>query len=452
MTARLEQWKQNGGKKAFCITGARQIGKTTVVREFAKTHYSQFIEINFLEDAMASTVFQGHGHPQDLLMALTAYTGKQIIPGETLVLLDEVQECPQARTAIKFLVGEGSCDWVETGSMLGVNIQKVQSYPVGFEEQHPMYPMDFEEFLWALETPQNVLEYLRDCFDKKIPLHEAVHETMLKTYEQYLVAGGMPEAVNSYITSRDAARAAQIQKSILDLYRSDIIKYADKKDAVRILQIYDAIPVQLDAKNQRFMLSQVLPKTRLTYVMDCFFWLVLAGIGLPCLNLDVPQLPFRLNEKRNLFKLFFLDPGLLCAFSMNPVQLAVLNGDLSVNQGSILENAVACQLKANGFELYYYNSKKIGELDFMIQMDNKAVIIEVKSGSDWKQHTAMQNALHVRDWKFGQPIVLCKGNLQQDGDILYIPCYLTMFLAPPSILSMENTKFPDLDFDSLPVL
>lgn len=449
----LEKWKQDHSKKAFCIIGARQTGKTTLVREFAGKEYEQFIELNFIADESAKDIFNGKRNAESLIMAISAFTGKEIIPGKTLILLDEVQECPEARTAIKFLVEDGRCDYIETGSMLGVSLEKVKSYPVGFEEIRHMYPLDFEEFLWALDTPESVLNHLKDCYEELQPLNDTVHTTMLETYQRYLIIGGMPEVVCTYLDTHDLAAVLNLQKDLLNQYRNDIVKYANDSEIPSILKIYDAIPAQLDAKNQRFMVSQVMPKTRLTQIEDSFLWLALAGIALPCYNLAEPQPPLRLNEKRNLFKLFFLDPGLLAAFSMDPVQFQILQGDLSINQGSILENAIACELKSNGFELYYYNSKATGELDFIIQNDTWPDLLEVKSGKNWMHHPAMTKALSIKDWHFARAIVLCKGNIKIEDGIIYMPYYLAMYLkANPfqeNSMVLDQIDFSHLDLSNL---
>jgi len=215
-------WKTQPKKKALCIIGARQIGKTTLVRAFAREHYAHFVELNFLTDPNAARIFSGALDADTIITNLTAYTRKPMVPGETLVLLDEIQACPEARTAIKFLVEDGRFDYVETGSLLGVRYKEVRSYPVGFEELLRMYPMDLEEFLWACGVQQATMDYLRQCFDSGSPVSEAIHQTLLKLFYAYMVVGGMPDVVQTYVDTNDIARVIDRQRDILELYRLDI--------------------------------------------------------------------------------------------------------------------------------------------------------------------------------------------------------------------------------------
>lgn len=423
----LLDWKNETKGKALCIIGARQIGKTTLIREFGKREYKYFAEINFVTDPRAADIFHGKLTAEEIITNLTAYLQVPLEEGETLILFDEIQECPEVRSAVKFLVEDGRFDYIESGSLLGVRYKDVRSYSVGFEQILPMYPLDFEEYLWANGVQEQTISYLRNCYEQKKTVSETVHQTLCKLFYSYLVVGGMPETVQIYIDTHDIAKVVQNQRSILDLYRLDIAKYATDSDKIKIKAIFDSIPAQLNEKNRRFKVNSVDPNARILRYEDCFNWLADAGIALPCYNVTEPQPPLQLNEKRNLFKLYMNDVGLLCAACMENIQFDLLMGNMDVNMGSILENVFAQNLKSNGFELRYFDSKKVGELDFVLQRGVSAEVVEIKSGSDYKKHLAMDHAVKTENWKFGNCIVFSKSNVEEENGILYLPWYMVIF-------------------------
>jgi len=425
---KLLDWKGQPKKKALCIIGARQIGKTTLIRQFGETHYECFVEINFITNPDAAMIFSGDLDANTLITNLTAYTRKPMIPGKTLVLLDEIQACPNARTAIKFLVEDGRFDFIESGPLLGVKYKEIPSYPVGFEEIYQMHPMDLEEYLWANGVQSATIQYLQDCYTEGVPVTEAIHQTMCKLFYTYIVVGGMPNVVQTYVDTHDIAQVIARQTEIIDLYRLDIAQYAFGNDKIKIQAIYDSIPSQLNDKNRRFMLAALDPNGRHLRYEDSFRWLADAGVALPCYNVTEPQAPLRLNEKHNLFKLFMGDTGLLCAACMENIQFGILNGDMQINMGSVLENMMAQQLKSNGFQLNYYDSKKSGEIDFVIQNGMSVNLIEVKSGNDFKTHPAMTKILKTNNWTFQKALVFCKGNVEKNDSICYYPWYMIMFM------------------------
>ena len=433
---KLLTWKNNPHKKAFCIFGARQIGKTTTVREFAKRHYEHFCEINFFETPKAKEIFDGDLDADTIIMGISAFTKMKLEPKKTLIFLDEIQKCPNARCAIKFLVEDGRFDYIESGSLLGVNVEDIPSLPVGFEEEHNMYPMSFREFASANGIQEETFAYLEDCFNNVKPVSDVIHTTMQKLFYAYLVVGGMPEAVQVFLDTHDIARVIEYQNSILSKYRQNISQYAPKTDKVKIKAIFDSIPAQLAQKNRRFMVNSVDKNARLLRYQDSFNWLVDAGVALPCYNTSAPIMPLALNEKRSLFKLFSNDVGLLCSASMSDIQFDLLHGDVSVNLGSILENAIAQELQCNGFELRYYDSNKLGEVDFVVKMGNQVVVVEAKSGNGYMEHTALNNVLKVSDWDIDKAFVLCKGNVEQKEKITYLPWYMMMFIKQKQINKM----------------
>ncbi len=424
---RLEKWKSSKEKKALCVIGARQIGKTTIIREFARQNYEHFVEINFITEPQAHKIFEGDLTAEMIIENLTAYKMQQMEPGNTLIFFDEIQECPNARCAIKFLVEDGRFDYIESGSLLGVRYKEVKSYPVGFEEICYMYPLTFEEYAVANGVQPTTLELLKGCYSRKEPVSEAIHSTMLKLFYTYIVVGGMPEAVQTYVTTHDIGKVVQVQRDILELYRLDIARYAEGNDKIKIKAIFDSIPSQLDDKNRRFFLSRVDENGRQNRYENSFLWLSDAGVALPSYNVTEPQPPLKLNEKRNIFKLFMNDTGLLCAACMRNIQFDLLNGNMEVNMGSILENVFAQSIKSSGFSLNYYESKKYGELDFVVQNGTTVDLVEIKSGNDYRKHPALSRVAAVDNWTFGKKIVFCKGNVEAGEGIEYLPWYMILF-------------------------
>ena len=278
--SQLASWKASKKRKAFCIIGARQIGKTTLVREFARNNYEYFAEINFITDSKASDIFQQTFDAETIITNLTAYLRQPLEAGKSLIFFDEIQKCPQVRTAIKFLVEDGRFDYVESGSLLGVNFQDVPSFPVGFEEIHEMYPMDFEEFAAANGVQQETFSYLYDCYCNRKPMSESVHNTMKKLFYTYIVVGGMPEAVQIFVDTHDIGKVINYQNTILSQYRLDIAQYAGNDDKIKIKAIFDSIPSQLDDKNRRFIVSSLTPSARLNRYENSFKWLTDAGVAL----------------------------------------------------------------------------------------------------------------------------------------------------------------------------
>ena len=423
----LLKWKNGTKGKALCIIGARQTGKTTLIREFGKNEYEHFAEINFVTDKKAADVFSGKLTAEEIITNMTAYLQKPLEVGKTLILFDEIQECPEIRSAIKFLVEDGRFDYIESGSLLGVRYRDIKSYPVGFEQMLSMYPLDFEEYLWANGVQEQTIFYLRKCYEHKEKVSESVHETLCKLFYSYLVVGGMPQNVQIYVDTHDIAKVILNQRSILDLYRLDIARYASENEKIKIKVIFDSISAQLNEKNRRFKINSIHPDARILRYEDSFNWLADAGVALPCYNVTEPQTPLQLNEKRNLFKLYMNDVGLLCASCMENIQFDLLMGNVDINMGSILENAFAQNLKSNGFELHYFDSKKIGELDFVLQKGLSTELLEIKSGQDFKKHPAMNHAMQTEQWKFEHCIVFSKFNIEVENGILYLPWYMIMF-------------------------
>ena len=408
------------------VTGARQVGKTYLIREFGRDEYDVFLEINFIETPKAKEIFEGDLDASTLVAGLTAFTDVPLVPGKTLVFLDEIQECPRARTAMKFLVEDGRFDYVESGSLLGVAYKEVPSYPVGYEQHLRMYPLTLQEFFEAIGQNLQTLDLVRDCLARRKPVPEAIHQRLLRAFALYMVVGGMPAAVARFAETSDLSQVREVQQDIVELYRQDISKYGANKPHIKM--IFDAIPEELDKKNKRFKLTDLAKTARMERYVSDFMWLADAGVGLPCYNVKAPDLPLALNAQRSLFKLFLCDVGLLSAQASGNARFDLLQGDLSINWGSALENAVAQELTAHGFALRYFDKAKYGEVDFIIEKDSAVMPVEAKSGKDWKKHKALDNVMAVKEWGLDKAVVLCQGNVCESGGVVYLPWYAMMFL------------------------
>ncbi len=433
---RLMLWKNSDHKKALCIIGARQIGKTTIIREFAKNNYESFCEINFYEMPLAKKIFDGSLDANTIIMQLSALTKNSFIPGKTLIFFDEIQMCPNARCAIKFLVEDGRFDYISSGSLLGVNINDIPSIPVGFEETINMYPMNFKEFAIANGINEDTISYLEKCYVNLREVKDTIHLMMQKLFYAYIIVGGMPEAVQIFIDTHDITKVISYQNMILEKYRLDISQYATNSEKIKIKNIFDAVPSMLNQKNRRFRINSVDKNARLLRYEDSFNWLNDAGVTLSCYNVVAPIMPLGLNSKRNLFKMYLADTGLLCAACMDDIQFGILNGDLSINMGSILENVMAQELKNNGFDLYYYDSNKNGEIDFLVNYNQKIIPIEIKSGNDYKQHKALDKIMTIDEYNLNGAIVFSKSNIEKKDSVIYLPWYMIMFFKNKKIESL----------------
>jgi predicted AAA+ superfamily ATPase len=423
----LVEWKASGDRKALLLKGARQIGKTTIVRRFGKENYKNFVEINFEQSPLAKQAFEGNLDAKTIIMNLSAMGYGPFEKGNTLVFFDEIQSCPKARTAIKFLIEDGSFDYIESGSLLGINYKDISSFPVGYEQQLDMYPMDFEEFLWACRVSTDVIDVLRYSYENISTVPEFLHEQIMLHFRKYLIVGGMPEVVYTFVENGDITKVTQIQSNILGGYRNDIAKYADK-DKVLAKRVFDSIPEQLCKKDKRFVLADLEKGASQRKYGDATVWLVDAGIVYFSFNVSALELPLAFSERRNLYKLFMLDTGLLCSLSLPTMQFEVLNGTIDINEGALTENFVASEMIKRGKSLYYYDKKSKQELDFIFLDNNKISIIEVKSGRDFKRHASLDAAIANKGNNIGRSMVFSRFNVEQNNSIIYYPLYMTMFL------------------------
>ncbi len=416
----------NNSRNALLITGARQTGKTYSIREFGKT-FKNFVEINFVDMPEAVNVFAGAKNSNDILLRLSAITRTPLVKGETLVFFDEVQKCPDIVTAIKFLVDEGSYRYIMSGSLLGVELKDLRSEPVGYMGVKEMFPLDFEEFISNIGINENIINSLREAWENLNTVDNFLHSKLMELFRLYLVIGGMPAAVNKYIESNNLQEVMTVQQDIIRLYKRDIAQY-DPENKLYIEDIFDLIPPELNAKNKRFIMKRLNENAKFERYHNSFLWLKNAGVAIPVYNVEEPKVPLLLSRSRNLFKLFQNDIGLLAAQYSDGIQLRIITDDNDINFGSIYENAVAQELTAHGLNPYYYNNKKRGELDFIVEMGGNVLPIEVKSGKDYQTHRALSNIMECDEYGIPRAVIFNNDNMKIDGKLVYAPIYMAMFL------------------------
>ena len=427
---KLDEWLEKDD--ALLILGARQVGKSYLVREWGRSHFKSFIEINLYEKPGWIPVIEEAKDAEDLLFRITSLGEGRLIEGKTLIFFDEIQYAKKADliTLSKFLVQKGKYRYIFSGSMLGVSLnENTASWPTGYMEEFSMYPLDFEEFLRAAGLGEELFPYLRDCFEKEKEVDEQIHESLIDAFYKYLLIGGMPEAVQQFVAHNDLNRVNDVHAKIDDYYKKDITKYAPVEQRVHLETIYKVLPQELNSKNKRFTLGEVGRGRKISDIQDDFMWLKKAAVAIPACNVDEPKVPLAISTNSRLVKLFHCDIGML-SYSLidEDIQLKLLAKEKSINYGAIFENAVAQELTAHGFDdLHYYSSKKQGEVDFLVEYEGSLLPIEVKSGKDYKRHSALNNLLANPDYGIEKAVVFSNANVEREKKILYLPIYMAMF-------------------------
>lgn len=417
---------------ALLLTGARQTGKTVAIRKYAQTHDLDLLEINFFEDTKAHNIFKGAAGVEEVLLRLSSYADKMLVPGRTLVFLDEIQRFPDALTWVKFLVEDGRFRYALSGSLLGVELQNIRSVPVGTMDVVEVFPLSLSEFACAVGVNADVMQHLRRCWEERCPVDGLIHEKMMQVVSLYLMVGGMPAVVQTYLDTKDLRAVQQKQKEIMRLYKWDISQY-DPQHKLYLDEIFSLIPAELNAKNKRFILKDLNEHRQFDRHENGFIWLRDAGVALPTYNVEEPCVPLLLAKSRSLFKLFQSDVGLLASQYSDDIPLQILSGNVTVNFGAIYENLVAQELRRGGFSLYFFNSKKQGEVDFLIEQDAEIIPIEVKSGKDYQRHRALNNIMDDSAYAISQAFVLTNDNLAVSEKITYAPIYMIMFFEKPRL-------------------
>lgn len=372
-------------------------------------------------------MFKDLSNTKDLLARLSLFTKQKLIKRDTLIFFDEVQICPEVITYIKFLVDEGSYNFILSGSLLGIEINDLRSVPVGYLTIKRMFPLTFREFALNLGLNSSILENLETSFKEKKPVDDFIHKKMMELFRVYLVVGGMPAAVNRYIETNNLNEVIDIQNQIVNLYKKDITQY-DKNNKLAIAQIFELIAPQLNSQNKRFIIKDIKSGVKFDRYENSFLWLKDAGFALPVYNVETPKIPLKLSKSRSLFKLFMSDVGLLASEYSQGIQLKIISGDDKLNYGAIFENYIAQELTACEHDLYYYNNKKRGELDFLIEYDGEVLPIEVKSGKDYKVHRALSNIMDCGEFNLNRALIFNNSNLKVEGKLTYAPIYMAMFL------------------------
>lgn len=440
----IGEWIRDS-KKALLVTGARQTGKTWLIRdEIEKSGYKKF-EINFIDQPDMVAYLNAEMSAEEFLVKLKMIMPESCRPKETIVFFDEIQKCPEIVTKIKFLVDEGSFRYVMSGSLLGVELRGIASVPVGYLTVLRMYPMDFEEFMIANSVSQTTLDMLKEKYVCLEPVDDFIHQRLLAMFFVYLIVGGMPDAVRTYVETKDIREVDKVQHDIIGLYKEDFSQYEQEDRKLRLKAIYDLIPAELNKQNKKFVFTMLDRELKFDRYENSFLWLKDAGVALPVYNVEEPVIPLLISKSSNVFRLFSSDIGLLTSAYPAATKIELIQKNAEVNNGAHFENAVAQQLTANGFDVYFCKKKNIGELDFVIEMDGRVVPIEVKSGKDYKRHNALDHFMEVPNYHMEKAYVLSTGNVEVDGKICYLPIYMTYLLKEEKIGKM----IVDLDMSGL---
>ena len=451
----LAGWKNTENRKPLVIKGIRQCGKTFIVRKFAKENYENVIYINFVLEPDKKSAFIGNIDVDTITLNLSALIpDSRFVEGKTCIILDEIQECKEARTSLKSFHIDGRFDVIATGSLLGVkgygNKKKKDSeegqdsVPVGYETIIDMYPLDFEEFLWANGIGDAVVDSVKSCFKNEKPVPEGIHKAMMELLYRYVIVGGLPEAVNCFLETKNIGLIYKVQRNLITEYEKDMVKYADDADKPRIRECFESIPRQLAKENKKFQYSVIRKGGRASQYIGSIQWLEDAGIARRCYNLQATELPLEGNSIQDCFKVYTTDIGILMAMLDYGAQADILKGNLYGYKGAIFENLMADFLCKSGQRLYYFHKDSGLELDFLVRFRNECVILEVKArgGKAKSMATILKNkgTYHVNN-----AIKLGRYNVGREGAILTIPLYMGFLIEDRFV----DEVIPDVDLTSL---
>lgn len=431
----LLKWKKTKSEECLFIKGARQIGKTFLVREFGKNEYESFIEINFLKYPSMKEIFEDDLSAETILKKISIFIpNSKFIPGNTLIFLDEIQKCARARTALKFLATDNRIDVIASGSLLGLHydcdadpeVEEVESVPVGYEQQITMYSLDFEEFLWGYGYSEQVIAELKGYFENRQAVPEAINKKFEQIFREYMVVGGMPEVVDTFFKTNNYGEVHKKQNKIIASYADDIANHAKGNEKIKVRACYDSVPRQLARENNKFKYSDVEKKATARKYEDSIEWLKDSNLVHISYNVYEPYLPLTANAKNNEFKVYINDTGLLLAMYGQETKLAVLNGTLKGNaKGGIYENIISETLIKSGYKLYYYKTQNSSmEIEFVIEKDGGVCPVEVKAGNT---STASLNSFSE---KFSPAVSykIAEANIGVSGNKFTLPHYMAMFI------------------------
>ena len=431
----IEGYLRAEDDRIMILEGARQIGKSFIIREVGKKLYDNFIEINFAEDDEGPKIFKGIGTTEGFYFTLSSVYGEKLDRYEnTLIFLDEIQHYPQYLTLLKFFREDRRFRFIASGSLLGITLRETTSIPVGSIIRKNMYQLDFEEFLIANGFGQEALNTLRTKLMNRESLDESLHDYIMNLFRRYLLVGGLPAAVNEYLDSHNIVKVRNVQENIRSLYEVDATKYEkDSNKTPLIRRIYNMIPSQLENKKKRIIIKDIQNKIgdRFDNYLEEFEYLISSGTALKVSAISNPKYPLAKSAHKNLMKLYLNDVGLLTMLLYKNSIRPVISDEDSVNLGSVYESVVAQELKAHGHKLFYYDNKQRGEVDFLIDDYSSTTIlpIEVKSGKDYTRHSALNNLLKVRDYDIASGLVLSNSReIKTVGNVSYMPVYYVMFI------------------------
>lgn len=422
----LLEWKNQKEKMCLVVKGARQVGKTFIINKFAQENYENYIYMNFDENPGYKAIFDGDLDVENLIKQISLRVpNANLIPYKTIIFLDEIQNCPNARTALKFLALDKRFDVIASGSLLGINYREVESFPVGYTEQIEMHSLDFEEFLWANGvTSQSILD-IKEYFDKKEVVPSAMNERMMNLFKEYIVVGGMPRVVNDFVQNHNFANVLKIQKAIISDYEDDIAKYAEGAEKAKARACFLSIPKHLSKDYKKFRYSLVMPSGSSRKYAGSLMWLYDAGIINFCHNLEIPQLPLEGNARSDVFKVYMRDTGLLVAMLDEGTQEDIIDGNLGIYKGAIYENIIADILGKKGKKLYYFEYNSTLEVDFFIRFEKVITGVEVKSAGNSKSKS-LETVMDKYNVTKG--IKLAPSNYGKKNNIDIFPIYMAMFL------------------------
>lgn len=431
----IEEHLRSDSAKILLVDGARQVGKTYIIRHVAKRLFENVIEINLVEDSLGDKLFAETKTIEDFYLQVSMIAGSKMKKREdTLIFLDEIQAYPHLLTLLKFLSQDNKFTYVASGSLLGVTLADTPSIPMGSIRKVRMYPLDFEEFLYANGMNETVINAMRKKFERLEALDDAMHNKMMDLFRKYLLVGGLPDAVNVYLEQKNIQAVREVQREIHDYYAADASKY-DEEKKLMIRRVYDLIPSNMENKKKRVVAQQIENKRGKTFgdYTDEFEYLISAGIALKVQAISNPAFPLIESAGKNLLKLYLNDVGILTGILYGNNIRAVLSDERSVNLGSVYETVVASELIAHGFSLFYYDNRSKGEVDYLIDdyASLSTVPIEVKSGKDYTVHSALNAFTQNEDYHIQKAFVVSnEREISTKGKITYIPIYYIMFFSP----------------------
>ena len=450
----LAKWKNSESKKPLVIKGIRQCGKTYIVQKFAKENYENVIYMNFILEPDKKLAFASNIDVDTIILNLSALIpGSRFVNGKTCIILDEIQECKEARTALKSFQIDGRFDIIATGSLLGVrgygknrtkNVDGQDSIPVGYETMIEMYPLDFEEFLWANGINDKVIDTVKSCFENEKAVPNGIHNVMMELLYRYVIVGGLPEVVNTFLETKNIELIYKVQRNLIVEYEEDMVKYADDADKARIRECFESIPRQLAKENKKFQYSVVKKNGRSSQYMGSIQWLEDAGLVKRCYNTQITELPLEGNSIEDCFKLYTTDIGLLVAMLDYGSQVDILKGNLLGYKGALFENLMADFLCKSGQKLYYFHKDSGLELDFLVRYKSECVVIEVKAKSG--KTKSLKTVLRNKDvYHVNNAIKLGKYNVGREDEVLTIPLYMGFLIKD----NLADVIVPDIDLNLL---